>query len=213
MAKKKTAKPPVDTSAGQAAYALAIQHRAALDPRLPNGTIDDLGIDLTTLGAPPAPVPVPAPAPVPAPSLADALHTTEALVSAIHEAVLAAKPKPDVRKAYGAGSKATGKDVNRVLVAADAILARAQAEPSEALSLGILPADVTALGQSVSSLSAAQASTAAGKAAGGTTAKAKKAAAVRMHEAVARIAGVGVLAFALDSATRAQFEALRVKKK
>jgi hypothetical protein len=30
---------------------------------------------------------------------------------------------------------------------------------------------------------------------------------------VARIAGVGALAFALDATTRAQFEALRVKKK
>src|SRR6185437_15504241 len=118
MAKKKAANAPVDTSGGQAAYALAIQHRAVLDPRLPAGTIDDLAIDLTTLGAPPAPSATPAPgapaAPA-APSLADALHSTEALVSAIHEAVLAAKPKPDVRKAYGAGSKATGKDVSRVL--------------------------------------------------------------------------------------------------
>ncbi len=212
MAKKKTASAPVDTAPGQAAYTLAIQHRSVLDPRLPAGTIDDLAVDLTTLGAAPAPATASAPGAPAAPSLADALRTTEALVSAIHEAVLAAKPKPDVRKAYGARSKATGKDVKEVLAAADAILARAQEEPSEALSLGILPADVTALGQSVSNLSAAQASTAAGKAAG-TTAKEKRAAAVRMNETVARIAGVGVLAFALDSATRAQFEALRAKKK
>jgi hypothetical protein len=34
-----------------------------------------------------------------------------------------------------------------------------------------------------------------------------------MHEAVARIAGVGVLAFVTNAAVRAQFEALRVKKK
>jgi hypothetical protein len=50
-----------------------------------------------------------------------------------------------------------------------------------------------------------------GKATG--TAKERHAAEVRMHEAVARIAGVGALAFATNATVRAQFAALKVKKK
>jgi hypothetical protein len=46
----------------------------------------------------------------------------------------------------------------------------------------------------------------------GTTAKELRAAEVRMHEATRRIAGAGVLAFAMSPAVRAQFEALKKKR-
>src|ERR1700761_9557433 len=98
MAKKKTKTPapaPVDTAPGEQAYALAVPHRALLDPRLPSGTIDTLGADLLTLGVtPPATTPAPAtPAPVvQAPTLAEALTTAANLVTAIHAAVRGAKP-------------------------------------------------------------------------------------------------------------------------
>lgn len=217
MAKTKKAT-VVDTTAGAQAYALALAHRPLLDPRLPTGTIDNLGIDLTTLGASPSASATPPPAtpasPAPAaPTLAEALSTASNLVTAIHEAVSSARAKPDVRKAYGAGSKAVGKEVKTVLAAADKIVARATTAPAEALSLGILPSDVTALEQGVTSLQAAEATATTHGTSTSPTAKQKHAAEVRMHEATARIAGVGALAFALNATVRAQFAALAPKKK
>src|SRR5262249_50245580 len=47
----------------------------------------------------------------------------------------------------------------------------------------------------------------------GVTAKELRTAAVRMHEAVRRIAGVGVLAFATNAVVRAQFEAIKPVQK
>ncbi len=93
------------------------------------------------------------------------------------------------------------------------ILTQAQADPSQALTLGILPADTTALSQALAAVTAAEA---VAKSAGGTTgatAKQLHAAEVSMHEAVARIAGAGALAFATNAAVRAQFEALKPTKK
>jgi len=209
MAGKKVAA-PVDTSLGQKAYALALAHRADLDPRLPSGTIDTLGADLTTLGAGPAAAPPPAATPTP--SLPDAVAKAESLVSAVHTAVLESKAKPAVRKAYGASSKSAGVDAKRVLAAAQKIITAASADASGALALGILPADVTALGQAEQVLQAALAAAGpSGKT--GPSATLKRAAATRMHAAIARIAGAGVLAFAQNASIRADFEALRVKKK
>jgi hypothetical protein len=218
MAKKKTAKPAVvDTTAGSAAYALAVQYRAQLDPRLPAGTIDNLAADLTTLGAPPPaaspPAPAPAPAAPPAPTLAQAVATAANLVSAIHEAVVGAKAKGPVRKEYGVSSRGPVTELHAVVAAGEKIVARATANPAEALSLGVLPADVTALQAALAAVtSAEEAAHASGAKAGGATAKAKKAAEVRMHEATARIAGAGALAFAQNASVRAEFEALRGKK-
>jgi hypothetical protein len=213
MAKAKT----LDTSAGQQAYALASQHRQDLDPRLPAGMIDNLKTDLETLGvAFPAPSPSPgqpSPPAQPPPTLAEALAAAEGLVTAIHDAVLGAKPKPAVRKAYGAGSKAVGKEVKQVVAAGELIVERAETNPAEALSLGILPADVTALAAAVAALKAAEQAARPGGGKAEVTAKQKRAAEARVHEAVARIAGTGVLAFATNAAVRAEFEALRPKKK
>ena len=208
--------PPIDTSAGTAAYALAGRHQADLSPRLPAGLLTDLAADLTLLGAPPAASATPAaasaaPAP-PAPSLEEAMGQAVTLITAIHAAIQGAKASPTVRKAYGASGKAS-KEPKAVVAEGEKILARAQANPTEALSLGILPADTTALGAALAGVSAAEAAVKSNGGKAGATAKALHAAEVRMHEAVARISGVGVLAFATNAAVRAQFEALRVKKK
>ena len=53
MAKAKSPA-PVDTTLGTQAYALVVQYAAALDPRLPAGTVANLAAALTTLGAGPA---------------------------------------------------------------------------------------------------------------------------------------------------------------
>lgn len=203
----------IDTTTAEQAYALAIEHRAQLDPRLPAGTIDGLGADLHTLGVSPTPqLSTPAePSPQP-PTLADALKTAANLVTAIHATVLGAKAKPAVRKAYGAASKAVENDVKRVLAAAELIAAQATANPSEALALGILPADITALRAAEADLTAAEKAAHGNGGQAGATKKEKHAAATRMVETVARIAGVGALSFAQNAPVRAQFEALTPKK-
>ncbi len=212
MAKAKTTA-PVDTTLGTQAYALAVAHEAALDPRLPAGTVANLAVDLTTLGASPAPATAPSTTAA-APTLAEAMAVAVSLVSGVHEALLGAKAKPAVRKAYGVAGKTPAKEAKAVLADGGKIVAQAQADPSGALALGILPADVTALEQALAQVAAAESAAmgSTGKVAG-TTAKERHAAEVQMHEAVARIAGVGALAFATNATVRAQFEALKVKKK
>ncbi len=207
----------IDTTLGTQAYTLAVQHEAALDPRLPAGTIANLAVDLTTLGASPAGVVAPAPAvpgPAAAPTLTDAMTLAVSLISGVHEAIVGAKAKPAVRKAYGVAGKTPAKEPKAVLAEGAKIVAEAQADPSGALALGILPADVTALSSALAEVTAAE-SAAMGTVAkvAGTTAKERHAAEVQMHEAVARIAGVGALAFATNATVRAQFAALKVKKK
>ena len=202
----------VNTSIGTAAYALALAHEAVLQPRLPAGLIATLATDLVLLGAPPAGTTAPAPvtpaaaAPTPI-SLADATATVVALVTAIHHSIRGSKASPAVRKLYGASGKAT-KAPKAVAKEGHKIINQAKTDPSQALSLGILPSDVVALGAALQELEAAE--TAAGSKGGtsGTTAKQRRAAAVAMNDAVARIAGAGVLAFATNASVRAQFEAL-----
>lgn len=214
MAKSPGNLPAIDTSVGEQAYALAIEHRAQLDPRLPPGTIDGLGADLRTLGASSTPQPAASAEPSPqAPTLAEALAVAANLVTAIHATVLGAKAKPAVRKAYGAASKAVDTDVKRVLAAAEKIAAQATGNPSEALALGILPADITALRAAESDLAAAEAAAHGNGGQAGATKKEKSTAATRMLDATARIAGAGALAFAQNAAVRAQFAALSPKKK
>ena len=118
-----------------------------------------------------------------------------------------------MRKAYGAGSKSLGKEVKPLLTAAGKIVTEATASPSEALALGILPADVTALTQAVADVERGRGGGGGERDEGADQPKAKRAAETRMHEATARIAGAGVLAFATNAAVRAEFEALKPKKK
>jgi hypothetical protein len=206
----------VDTSAGLAAYTLATAQKAALAGRLPASVLAELAADLTLLGAtiPAAQAPAPAgpPAPPP-PSLAEATAEAVARVTAFHEAIRGAKATPAVSKAYGVSGKAA-KEPKAVVAEGEKILLRAQAQPAEALSLGILPADTATLEAAIAGVKAAEAAATTGGAAnGGTTAKERKAAEARVDAAVARIAGAGVLAFATDATTRAQFQALMVTKK
>ena len=215
MAKTTTVAAPVDTSAGSATYKLAVQYRSALDPRLPAGTIDDLAIDLTTLGAAPLPATPPAAPPgtaaPPPPTLAEAMTEATTWITAIHAAIAATKPKAAVRKAYGLSRKPV-KEPKDVVATGQIIVTQATANPTEALSLGVVPADVTALSSALGAVKAAEI-VVKGSSGGGATAKERRAAEVRMHEAVVRISGAGVLAFATNPAVRAEFAALAPPKK
>jgi hypothetical protein len=77
------------------------------------------------------------------------------------------------------------------------------------LGLGILDKDVKALMVALADLKAAEATASATGPA--PSAKQRQAAEARMCEAVERIAGAGVLAFAQDAKARAEFAALRAE--
>ena len=212
----KTTPRMVNTSVGSAAYALAMAHEAVLQPRLPAGLIATLAADLTLLGAPPgaaaahAPAAPAAPAP-PAVSLADATAHAVALITAIHQAVRGSKASPAVRKLYGASGKAA-KVPKAVAKEGQKIVNQAKIDPSQALSLGILPSDVVDLGEALQALLTAEIAAGSRGGAAGTTAKQRRAATVSMNDAVARIAGAGVLAFATNASVRAQFESLMLTR-
>ena len=223
-------RPPVDTTAGTTAYLLATTYKAELDPRLPAGTRVNLATDLTTLGAvlteapaahpgepngeahggpatPEATPPTPAP-----PSLTEAMATAVTLITAVRAAMHRAGAKTSVRKAYGVARTTLPKEAKAVVAEGGKIVARVHSNPSEALSLGILPEDATALATALTELTAAEA---AAKGGTGDAVKAKQvdAAEKRMKEAVARIAGAGVLAFARNAELRAKFAALVLEAK
>jgi hypothetical protein len=210
VAKKKSASTSttteMDTARGAKAYALATAHQAQVEPRLPAGTLAELAADLTTLGE--APAVAQASSTTQAPSLAGALAVAANLVSAVHAALHGAGVKPSVRKAYGVAASTPAKEATAVRAAAEKIVAAASGDPTGALALGILPADVAALEAAMVALTAAEAAAHGGGEAAGPTAKEKRAAVKRMGEATARIAGAGVLAFAQDAGVRAEFAGL-----
>jgi hypothetical protein len=197
---------------GGAAYALAVANQAVVAPRMPAGTINGLAADLTLLGAAPAAAPAAAAAggagAAVTPTLSDALAKALKLLSAAHEAVKRGKPKAGVRKAWGVTEGGKGDDVKRVEAAMEKVVERATAEPGEALGFGILAGDVAVMQGALADLKAAEAT----HAAGGLTRKEKSAAEGRVRTAIERIAGAGVMAFALDgTGVRASFEALVAK--
>jgi hypothetical protein len=113
-----------------------------------------------------------------------------------------------VRKAYGVSGAAPGREAEALIARGEKIITKARANPTEALSLGILPSDVLAIAQALTDLKAAEAF-AKGKW-GQPTTKEKHAAEARMHDAVERISGAGILAFATNAAVREEFTALRL---
>jgi hypothetical protein len=113
-----------------------------------------------------------------------------------------------VRKTYRVSGSAPGQQVKGLVARGEKIVTQAHANPTEALSLGILPSDVMAIAQTLTELKAAEAF-AKGKW-GQPTRKEKRAAEVRMLEAVTRISGAGVMAFATNPEVREEFAALRL---
>jgi hypothetical protein len=195
----------VDTTGATRAYLLAVAHAEQLAERLPSGLLSALAADLTTFGADPRPrSPEASPAP---PRLADALAAAISLITALHGAVIGAGATGEVRRAYGVKANGASLEAKDVLAVGDKIAARALANPTEALSLGILAGDLAELASALADVRAAEA-VARAEGGGAVTAKERRAAEARMKDAVARIAGAGALAFAKDAALRAEFAAL-----
>jgi len=194
---------------GLKALNLAHTHAAALGPRLPEGLVEGLSDDLEKLGAV-----------VPGAKLArsEAIAATSAQnttlegghtrMRQIRAAIRRAKAPADVKRAYGIGQKVNKTSVRDVKVAIQQILARAQANPAEATSLGILPKDLDGLTQSLTAIVEADALQEEKRAHAPLTTQERNRSANRILAAVARIEGAGRMEFASDAANRGNFEAL-----
>lgn len=202
-------------TAGTMAYGLAIEHQAALEARLPHGALDKLASDLAVIGADPRKTVSPAPVDEkpPAPPLEEAMASVTLMITAIRGAVQGAGARPELRRAYGVSAKAPSSEASGLIAEGEKMAARAEANGDEARLLGILPADVASLQQALAGLKRAEEATQKEPVSAPVNRRAKKAAEARVEEAVARIAGTGTLAFAMNAALRAQFEALKPNKK
>jgi len=226
----------VDTTAGKTAYSLATTYSTELAPRLPADLVSTLAADLKTLGVVLDPAPagavnqtsssgqilgapqigehkpaVPAPSPPP-PPFAEAMAKALGWITAVRAALHGAGAKAALRRAYGVSGSRVPKDADAVVATGEKIVERAKANPSEALACGILPDDVTALVTAMAELTAAEEAAKATSGAG-LTGKETRVVAARIGEAVARIGGAGVLAFANNTAVRAEFEPLLPARK
>jgi hypothetical protein len=202
-------------AAGTVAYGLAREHQAALEARLPQGSLDRLAHDLAVIGADPRQTASPALVAdrPPAPPLEEAMASVTLMITAIRGAVQGAGARPELRRAYGVSTKAPSSEAGGLIAEGEKMAARAEANGDEARLLGILPADVASLQQALAGLKRAEEATQKKPVSAPVNARAKKAAEARVEEAVARIAGTGTLAFAMNAAVRAQFEALKPTKK
>ena len=198
------------TYLGHKASNLALLHAAALGSRLPPTTVSTLIDDLDVLGAAvPGAKQVRHELKVATADQDAALRAGHARVKAVREAVKKARASDEVKKAYGVGqalNPAVVRDVKSVL---QLILDRANANPGEAASLGIVQKDLDVM------MVIHQAVTDADKVQDQKRSKAplstqdRNRTANRILDAVARIAGAGGLEFADDPKVLAEFAALK----
>ncbi len=143
---------------------------------------------------------------------AAALDTGYKLVKGIRTTVKSHTADKDVLLAYGIGSKTSKLLVKDVTAAIQTILARVQAQATEAASFNIVADDVTALQGALTAIQAADKAQEAGRAAAPQTTLQRNAMARRLLAGVKKIAGAGMRAFVSDATTYAKFEALVTKQ-
>jgi hypothetical protein len=144
------------TQRGRKALDLASAHQAAIEPRLPAGTLDGLAADLQKLGAVvPGALVTRSAAKTATRSQNEALAQGYALVTAIRMSVQRHGAAADVRAAYGVGMKTNPTVVKQVAAGITLILERAAAKPGEAAELGILQKDLLALGEDLKAITVA----------------------------------------------------------
>ncbi len=202
------------TQLGLKGQGLLTKYGTPLGPRLPATLAADLASDLTSMGTI-----------VSAAQGAkhDSAQSTAAqgsalemgfnMVTAVRTSVARARPGRSVALAYGVGLKLNKNLVKDVTNALQKIVNRATAQPAEAAGYGILAADVTAFTAQIASIKTADQAQEQARAQAPQTTKQRNATMRRILYAVDRIAGAGMIQFANDATTRAEFEALIQKVK
>jgi hypothetical protein len=198
---------------GLRALNLGTTHKTVIDERVP-GVVDALALNLDSLG-------------VAIPGVFQTRHesavaTAEqnaqirqgySLFSAVRRMVAKAKAPEEIRKAYGVGQKVQPTMYSSVTAALQGIVGRAAAEPAEAAALGLGPAtiaDITAFLASLSDIGQEQEQK---RMAAPLSTKERNRAGHRVLQAVALIAGAGMIAFRNNPATYASFDALLASSK
>jgi hypothetical protein len=194
---------------GLKALSLLDEH-GAVTARLPSGHAEYLKQRLTELGAS-----------VPAQKVARqaarqssadqrlALTQVRLLLTAIRDAVRTdADATAADRKEYGVGQRLGLESPKALIAAAQGVLKAARAKPQRAQTLSILPEDVTKLEALLQAAIAADANEDSSRAAAPLSTKRRNELTKNVSDAVKKIAGAGILAFALDEKVRVQFEAL-----
>lgn len=193
---------------GLKAFNLATAHKTVMDERIP-GVVDALALNLDSLG-------------VAIPGVFQTRHdsvvaTAEqnaqirqgySLFRAVRRMVTRAKVPDEVRKAYGVGQKVQSNLHSSVTGALQGILGRAAAEPAEAAALGLGPATVADITGFLASLADIGKEQDQKRAAAPLSTKERNRAGHRVLQAVALIAGAGMIAFRNNPATYASFDAL-----
>lgn len=195
---------------GLKALALAKKHGSELDPRLPAGHTPYLQSSLEQLGAAvPEQKAARAELKHSARAQRDAFEALVALIGAIRTSV---KNDADAtatdRKEYAVGARIDSRVPKATLAAATGIIRVAKAKPQRAQELGILPGDIAKLEELQQAAAAADASEDAKRAAVPLSTRARNTLSRNVEAAVKKIAGAGVVAFALEPRVRSEFEAL-----
>lgn len=195
---------------GLKALSLVEQHSAELTKRLPAGHGEYLKDRLAQLGAAiPTQKAVRQQAKQSSTAQLQSMTELRQLLTAIRDAVKHdADATTQDKKEYGLGQRLDPKNTKSLLAAAQTVLKVARAKPDRAQTLSILPEDITQLDALYQAASAADSEEDEKRAAAPLSTKARNALSANVTDAVKKIAGAGILAFAMDEDVRAEFEAL-----
>lgn len=200
----------VTNQRGLKALALAKKHAAVLDPRLPAGHAAALQRYLEQLGvAVPEQKATRSEVSQTARAQKDAFEKLVMLLGAIRTSVKNdADAEASDRKEYAIGARLGPRLPKATLAAAAGVIRVAKTNPARAQLLGILPADIAQLESLHAAAVIADEQEDAKRATAPMSTRARNVVSAQVDVAVRKIAGVGVLAFAFDATTRADFEAL-----
>lgn len=195
---------------GLKALALARKHAALLDARLPAGHAATLEANLQQLGAAiPEQKAVRAQARASTAQQHDAFKNLVDLLSAMRTSV---KNDDDAtaadRKGWGVGTRLKVNTPKTTLAAATSVLRVAKENPQRAAELGVLASDIAHLEQLHAAAAAADDAENVKRANAPLSTKARNQLLKHVASGLKKVGGAGVLAFALDTAVREEFEAL-----
>jgi hypothetical protein len=194
---------------GQGALALALEQRAAVEPRLSAGLLDGLAADLDAFDGKRAAATL---APE---SLREATRTQDAAAEAAHAFLVAARgavarngATAAQRAAFGLKVPAKTQKVSSLVAGLKALIEAAASFPDVARSSGLLTSDLEQAGALRTALTAADATQEAKKQSRKTPTAERAETQQRIEKAVDAIVAAGTLAFVLDPGKAARFRAL-----
>lgn len=197
------------TQLGLKALGLANAKKAALEPRIPAGTLAGLEEDVGALvAAVPSAITARAGAKSATVAQKAALERAQSRIQAVRTVVRNAHAPKEVQHAYGVGSALTARSLPKVMAAITQILERTVAMPSEAAELGILQADIDALSAIKDEVAAANTTQEKLRASAPLGTKERNRIANRIVRATKRIKGAASIAFADSPTELAPFKEL-----